>query len=218
MRTRYPYLQHALCLLVLCIVLCILFFRFGSEKEAALFFSDCRHMHPGLTRGLEIFSDCGNAVFYLIYGSLLYRGVRNERPEHVRFALAYLLAQALIIFLFNRIMKVAIGRPRPMTGGPFTPFAFDSAHHSMPSGHTAEITGACLPLAQRYGRYTLPLLLGLIVAAMGFSRMYLNMHFISDVAGGVVMGSLSGYCAWRFGQWPLYWWRRNKKRMPWRGV
>ena len=220
MKSGYPYLQHFLCLLPLCALLCCLLFCFGSEKEVVLFFNSYRDMHPVLTRVMYLFTTWGNAPFYLVYGSLLFWGVRHERPELVRFALAYLLAQALVALLLGRILKIAIGRPRPMTGGPFTHFALDPAHNSMPSGHTTEITGACLPLAQRYGRYLLPLLLGLIIAAMGFSRIYLSMHFISDIAGGVALGIMSGYCAWRFGQWPLYWWRRNKGkiRMPRRGV
>lgn len=40
----------------------------------------------------------------------------------------------------------------------------------MPSGHTAEIAGACPPLAMRWKRTALSLALGGYVAAVGYSR------------------------------------------------
>ena len=97
-------------------------------------------------------------------------------------------------------MKMSLGRPRPEAGDVLHQFlTLEPLFHSLPSGHTAEIMGSCLPLALLWRRYGLSLLLGLVVAAMGFTRMYLYQHYPSDVFFGLGFGALAGlttYVVW----------------------
>lgn len=221
MQRRYPAALHLVSIAPLALLLCLLWYLFGSEQEIYVFFTEYRLAHPEITFWLELYTHTGNALFYLLYAGLFWWGVKKEKPELIRFVLAYALAQLFVGIVLGRMLKFTVGRPRPMTGGPFTFFAFDSAHHSFPSGHTTEMVGAGLPLLQRYRSVILALFLGVLTAVMGFSRLYLGMHFPSDIVGGIVLGSLAGYLAWRISHWPLYWWRRytiGKKKRPWRGV
>ena len=221
MQRTYPVKLHLLSIAPLALLLCALWGLLGSEKEITLFFTHYRNAHPTATWWIELYTNTGNAFFYIFYAALFWWGIRKEKPELTRFVLAYVLAQLLVGFVLGRIFKFAIGRPRPLFDGPFTPLAFDSGHHSFPSGHTTEIIGAGLPLIQRYKSVILALLLSLVTATMGFSRIYLSAHHPSDVAGGIILGSVAGYLAWRFAHWPLYWWRRRDaagKKRPWRGV
>ena len=62
---------------------------------------------------------------------------------------------------------------------------------SFPSGHTTSAFAAATALAIFYPRLGIPALL--FAALMAFSRLYLFVHFPSDIAAGAIIGSL---CAW----------------------
>ena len=70
------------------------------------------------------------------------------------------------------------------------------ADYSFPSGHT----GAAFAVASVMF-LGMPHSIGvpaLIVASLiGFSRIYLGVHFPTDVLGGVVIGCAAGFVAWK---------------------
>ncbi len=199
MRTPYPFVLHGLCLVPVVVLLCCVHVFIGSEPSVYAYFTAIRNANPSATVYMEVFSDWGLMAFYPVYLFFLLRGFRDRRPEDIFFALSYLAAQILIAALLCRVVKIAVGRPRPMTGGPFHPFSLGWGYQSFPSGHAGEVTGSVLPFVWRYGR-AMPLLLplgsGLLIAAVAFSRLYLGMHHPTDIWGGLVFGSLSGYASW----------------------
>ncbi len=219
MRESYPFRQHCLCLIPLALLLCFIWARIGSEEAVFLFFSDCRLKQPGLTLWMTLFTHLANPLFYLAYAALFVRALqlRGRDPERsakqLIFVLAFTLAQILVAALLCRIVKIAVGRPRPMTGGPITPFSTGWGYQSFPSGHTTEAVGAAQPLAGRYGKILLPLALGVYTAAVGFSRLYLGMHHPTDILGGMALGSLSGYLSWSFARMAQDRW--GNCRFPW---
>ena len=65
---------------------------------------------------------------------------------------------------------------------------------SFPSGHTTAAFGACVPvflLGNKRVSWT-ALLFGLL---MGIARIYLCVHYPSDVVAGFLVGTLAGCCA-----------------------
>jgi len=102
---------------------------------------------------------------------------------------AVLVASMAILYLAVPVMKEAIDRPRPGGG------LVDVTGDSYPSGHAAyavlygwlAVTTALLWRARIRGS-------GLIIAgvavaaAIGLSRVYLHVHYMSDVAGGWALG------------------------------
>lgn len=173
-------------------LLLLLWLALGSEAQVAAFFREHRAAHPDLRSVLRFITDWANPPFYLIYALILWRGWRKKRPELVRLALAYVVVQVLVAVLAVHGLKMLIGRPRPGAGEFFEPLSTAPGQHSMPSGHTTEITGATLPLALRSAHRLAPLLLGLLVALTGFSRIYLGWHHPSDVFFGWLLGSVAG--------------------------
>jgi len=63
--------------------------------------------------------------------------------------------------------------------------------NSFPSGHSASVAGLTLFLASLSPRRTLHILLGFIALLVGYSRIYLFMHFPVDVACGLSIGAIT---------------------------
>ena len=112
---------------------------------------------------------------------------RDWRP------LAKLAASLLGAVLLYEIVKPLVGRPRP-------PARFQVGYHfsgsAFPSGHTTQgiaVWGmiALLTAAALGRRKYIPFVVAvLIVVVVGFSRIYLGAHWLSDVLGGYALGGL----------------------------
>lgn len=181
-------------------LLALLLGVFGTEDQAMLAFREHKNTHLVLQKAVRLFTDWGNQAMYLPFLVILGLALRDRDRRSRRFVIAYIVAQVLVCLVLLHLTKMALGRPRPEA---FTalhrPMTLDSYFHSLPSGHTAEITGSCLALALWLGRARWALALGLYVALMGFSRVYLFQHYPSDVFFGWMFGAVSGFAAYTFG-------------------
>jgi membrane-associated phospholipid phosphatase len=113
-----------------------------------------------------------------------------------RIFLSMLIALALA-GLAARAIEISTGRARPSVksaevwNGP----RFSSKYHAFPSGHTAASTAffAVLLLANwRIGLACVP-----IPSLIGFSRMYVGAHYLSDVVSAALLGFLCAILAAR---------------------
>lgn len=156
--------------------------------------------HP-LVRFFDVVTLAGNSVVLVVavvaIGLTL---LRRTRPnEAAVIALAFGGAA-----LVNALLKLAFHRPRP---------EFSFVHldtYSFPSGHAAVSTATFMTLAyllcRRYGSAAARALIGLsaatAIALVGFSRLYLGAHYLSDVLAGISFGfawamlSLLAYTLW----------------------
>ena len=183
--------HYALVALPLVLALVLANAAVGADHVVYAFFRAQREAHPLVKAGLRGVTDWGNALFYVVYAALLARGLTTGDKPLVRLVVTYAVVQCIVALCLVHGIKIAIGRPRPDVEGFFHPFSMASAYNSLPSGHTAEIMGAALPLALWRRRVPLSLVLGGVVGLVGFSRIYLGRHHLSDVA-----------FAWRWAVWP----------------
>jgi membrane protein DedA with SNARE-associated domain/membrane-associated phospholipid phosphatase len=107
-----------------------------------------------------------------------------------RYAEALMLVLGLaLIFVAVNVTKDALARPRP--GGALV----GSSGHAYPSGHAAYATAwvaVAVTLTRRLRWVTSGVLVTIalvIAAAVGVSRVYLRVHWASDVAGGWGLGA-----------------------------
>ena len=115
--------------------------------------------------------------------------VRARRPD----AAALLVTAATGASLLVALVKLLIGRARPEIGGLLV--LVDSS--SFPSGHSAQAVatyGALAYLAgravSRWGQRVAAWTVATLIAGLvGFSRLYLGVHWLSDVLGGYALGA-----------------------------
>jgi undecaprenyl-diphosphatase len=106
----------------------------------------------------------------------------------------------------DTIVKVTVGRPRPELDEPIV----EAFGNSFPSGHSMQAVvcyGALLlvfiPVLGERARKLAITAVVVLALAIGFSRLALGVHFISDVLGGYVLGvawlasSVAAFEIWR---------------------
>lgn len=106
----------------------------------------------------------------------------------------YIMSVGFIGTILNQILKLACRVPRPWVRDPnFTILEQAreaAAGYSFPSGHTQTAVGTFGAIAasteKKWMRYTCIL----VAALVGFSRMYIGVHFLSDVLVGAGMACM----------------------------
>ena len=112
-----------------------------------------------------------------------------------RVLLILLLTVAVTDFINTRGLKKTIERPRPALAVQGTAPLVDAYGYSFPSGHAANMFAACLLLGLIYRRWLWPLLA--LASLVAFSRVYVGVHYPSDVLAGAVLGALLAGLAFR---------------------
>lgn len=157
------------------------------------------------TKRSDIFSAVGNGILPGIGAVVLYAaGEYGHRDEWKRTAL---LQMKTLVFAagVSRIPKVLAQRHRPETEinswrweGPFNGF---TGNYSFTSGHTfiafswAAVTAQSMKENRGWGIAAYAL-----AGLTGASRIYQGEHWLSDVVGGALLGTLFGKLMWRIQQ------------------
>ncbi len=183
-----------------CLVVVYLLILEQSSSDLNVHFKALRAMFPETADTLKHLTNWGNIIFYPVYAAIFLLGLLWRKPGWKRFALAYLVVQLLISFALVRVLKIGLGCPRPDVDGLCLAMSWDSGHHSLPSGHTVEITGAAMPLAMRARSVLFSLALGLFVALMAYSRVFLGWHHPADVGFGLAFGGLAAWLIHSYGK------------------
>ncbi|MET8826925.1 phosphatase PAP2 family protein [Streptomyces sp. NPDC004610] len=147
----------------------------------------------GLTHTFRILTDwvwdpltmrilCGAVIIWLVWRRAAW------------FTAGWLLVTVAISTLIQQGLKAAVGRERPVWPDPV-----DSAHYAaFPSGHAMTLTVVCgllVWLLHHYGASRTVLRWATAVAAVsivgvGLTRVWLGVHWFSDVVGGWLLGAM----------------------------
>ncbi len=109
--------------------------------------------------------------------------------------LSLILAVAISDQTASHVIKGLVERVRPCNAldGVLTP-AGKSGAYSFPSSHAANMGSSMFLLSMAFPPYTW--LFILIALLAGLSRVYLGLHYPSDVLGGYALGLLVGFSVW----------------------
>jgi undecaprenyl-diphosphatase len=122
------------------------------------------------------------AVLLLLW---FWPGNRAERTDRQWSCIAATLSATLAL-LMNQVIGLLWQRPRPFVDHQAVLLARHSADGSFPSDHAAFAfaVGASIVLVQR----RIGIVALLAAAAMSFARVYIGVHYVSDVATGAAIG------------------------------
>lgn len=137
---------------------------------------------------LSLLGDLGAIWVLLTLGMLI-------QKRHRRCGLT--LAAGLIAGLLagNVLLKHLAARPRPCWLDPAVTMLISVPRDSsFPSCHSLSSFAAAVILLRYDRRVGVPALV--LAALIAFSRLYLFVHFPSDVAAGILLGVLIGLAAW----------------------
>lgn len=137
----------------------------------------------------------GNPYLHLGVSALVYAGgVAAESAKWKE--TGEMLAEAAILADGSTLLiKEGTGRGRPVatsSKGDFKPFQFKNDYDSFPSMHTASSFAMASVLTHSSDSLPVAILSYTAATFVGFSRMYQNKHWASDVLLGAAIGELSG--------------------------
>lgn len=143
----------------------------------------------------------GGAVFIALGLALLFT------KKHRKAGLAVLVALLVMLLCNDLFLKEFFARPRPFNlfGTDPEKYAFWGKSYiypeliskptsfSFPSGHTASAFAAAIALLWHNRKLGIPITI--FSALMGFSRIYVEVHYCTDVIAGVVSGIICAFVA-----------------------
>ena len=166
--------------------------------------------HPAFTSAMKAISRVGSPTAWWIVLAPVFAWLVYRRLPRLA---AFVAVTALGSSLLNSAIKATVDRARPHLPDPVA-----AAHGtSFPSGHAQAATVGCgilvlifLPVVRRGLRPWLYAGAALVVALIGFSRIALGVHYVSDVLGAVVIGT-----AWMLAMTAAFSaWRREEHKLP----
>lgn len=100
------------------------------------------------------------------------------------------ISSLVVIFILNQVLKTIFNRPRPLENR-----LIEASGYSFPSGHSMIsmafyglfIFLACNNIKNKKIKYTICIGLAILITLIGISRIYLGVHYASDVIGGFLL-------------------------------
>lgn len=112
---------------------------------------------------------------------------RHGRPRAALFAVGSLIG----VFATVHLGKLLVERPRPAL---FEAAGLMPVDASFPSAHSAQIAAFAIAIALMLRTRRAWTLAAIVIGTVAFSRVYLQVHFPTDVAAGLLLGA-----CWTFG-------------------
>lgn len=156
------------------------------------------HKNTTLNRAADAGSLLGNPFLHLGVAAAVYGGgVLADSPKYRE--LGEMLGEAVVLAdATTFVLKEAIGRERPFSGGDkgsFRPFQLKADFDSLPSLHTASSFAMASVLAATSESFLAKLSYYAAASFVGYSRVYQDKHWASDIILGAAVGELCGRIA-----------------------
>lgn len=134
-----------------------------------------------LTVIMKIITSFGNAIPVLLIAIIIIINTKDKKMP------IWIILNLFFATVLNQILKYIVQRNRPEGYR-----LIDESGYSFPSGHSMVSTAfygfliylVIKKVKNKYLRNVLVILLGILIVLIGFSRVYLGVHYASDVIAG----------------------------------
>lgn len=181
----------------------------GIDLDTANSLHSFDESHPWFVTTMKVITNSGSSLAWVLVLVIVGFWLLYRRLYRLT---AFLAVTAIGSSLLNEAIKAAVGRTRPVLDNPIA----TATGKSFPSGHTqSALVGygilvlIFLPVVTRRWRPVLAALAAIMVVLIGFSRVALGVHYLSDVVGGLIIGS-----AWLFAMTAAFSAWRQERNLP----
>lgn len=137
-----------------------------------------------LTPTAKFITNFGGAIYLTVMSIILFVIIKNKK-----IGIAIILNLG-IVTLLNQLLKMILQRPRPEEYR-----IINESGYSFPSGHSMvsmAFYGFLIYLIyknikNKYLKWSLIIILGVLIISIGISRIYLGVHYTSDVLAGFLV-------------------------------
>ena len=148
---------------------------------------------PWLDPIVSFYTKLGDAGLLFIALSLSMLCHKSTR----RAGVLALCAMILGLLVTNVTIKPLVERARPWLVWPITPLVTEKDPNSFPSGHTCAAFAAGLSWARALPQKGERIFVVVLAVLMGLSRLYVGVHYPTDVLVGALIGALCAWIAWK---------------------
>jgi membrane-associated phospholipid phosphatase len=168
------------------------------DDEAAEFMR--RQQDSDLTRYATQYEHLGTAYNFGILAGFYAAGLLLDDVKARMVAMEGLASSAIAAVVITPTLQHVTGRHRPRASDdPYTFNAF-SRNISFPSGHTTQAFAVASVIATEYDALWVKTMAYGLASVVGLCRMYDDAHYLSDVAGAALIGTVVGRSVAHFGQ------------------
>ncbi len=159
-----------------------------------------KYRTPGQNKFYKFLSTINNPVCLSTQATLLTIGI--AKPDSLLrkkslYGVETIAASEAITFG----LKFAINRPRPAKRDSTFTAVVVAKNAAFPSGHTSEAFAMATALSISVPKWYVIVPAYSWAALMAYARMYLGVHYPTDVLGGALVGAGSGYLMYKLNKW-----------------
>ncbi len=162
-----------------------------SINNSLFYFINLGMENPLFNFLMPIITDLGSILFWLVICGFLFLFGR-EKGKKVAILCLFAL---LISFSLTVALKYAVAEPRPFLVLSNINLLHLEENYSFPSSHTVTAFAGGLILGKKYGYLKILIALAVLI---GFSRVYIGVHYPLDVIFGAILGISCALITLRF--------------------
>lgn len=153
-----------------------------------------------LDGGFKFISDAGPIISFATPVSLL--AVAYFKHDKTLLNKAYVTGAAVIAsVVITQALKYGIDRRRPYNSYSQIQNEHIESSPSFPSGHTSAIFATATSLSLAFPKWYVIAPAYTVATSVAYSRMFLGVHYPSDVLAGMIIGAGSSYLSYKISDW-----------------
>ena len=148
----------------------------------------------------QFISNSTNYISLALPVSLFVTGVIKKDKSLKRNAL--IAGESILVSsVFTYALKNTVKRQRPFSADSLIVRAGHGGGYSFPSGHTAEAFSLATSLSLSYPKWYVVVPAYLWAGTVAYSRMYLGVHYPTDIVAGALVGGGSAFLTYKLNEW-----------------